>query len=317
MITAVDCTIVRFRPTMSAEFFNYYAQSHGYARSVEKLTTGATRQRISRSNLGAVHVPVPPQAEQRRIVAFLDEALADIESTVIRTEAAVARAHEVLAYAKASIFARVKSEFSAEPLAAIAEFKNGLNFTRSSKGEVIKIVGVKDFQDHLAVQPRDLDDVTIEGTLRDDYVLRPGDILTVRSNGNRELIGRCIIAGELPRKTSHSGFTIRIRTKRPDVQPGFLVRYLKSSEIRRALVESGDGTHISSLNQGALAAVRVPVPSARAQAEIVAQVDAVEAEVRRLTDLYESRTDKLKSLKEAVLSKAFTPPADAIQVAAE
>jgi type I restriction enzyme S subunit len=73
MITAVDCTIVRFNPKqLIPEFFNFFSQSFDYLKTVEAETTGTTRKRISRSKLGQVEIPLPPLPEQRSIVAKLD-----------------------------------------------------------------------------------------------------------------------------------------------------------------------------------------------------------------------------------------------------
>jgi type I restriction enzyme S subunit len=79
MVTAVDCTIVRFDTNrILPKYFIYYATSRKYGRAVDSLTTGATRSRISRKNLGLIPIEVPHLDEQRRIVAKLDEALSEI-----------------------------------------------------------------------------------------------------------------------------------------------------------------------------------------------------------------------------------------------
>lgn len=64
MITAVDCTILRFNPKqLLPTFFNFYSQSDDYLTTVAKECTGTTRNRISRGNLGLTPIPVPPLAE--------------------------------------------------------------------------------------------------------------------------------------------------------------------------------------------------------------------------------------------------------------
>jgi type I restriction enzyme S subunit len=56
-------------------------------------------------------------------------------------------AHELFEVALNSTFG-VDNDLVETTLGAIAEFKNGLNFTKSSKGEKIRIFGVKDFQNN-------------------------------------------------------------------------------------------------------------------------------------------------------------------------
>jgi len=78
MITAVDCTIVRFKPKLFLPaLFNLYSQSTDYLRTVAKECTGTTRSRISRSSLGRTPIPVPPLPDQPRIVAKLDALAAE------------------------------------------------------------------------------------------------------------------------------------------------------------------------------------------------------------------------------------------------
>ena len=75
MITAVDCTIVRFdTKQVIPAYFNYYSQSLAYLGAVESETTGTTRNRISRSRLGLISIPVPPLPAQQHLVGILDEA---------------------------------------------------------------------------------------------------------------------------------------------------------------------------------------------------------------------------------------------------
>ena len=72
MITAVDCTILRFQKLVDSNFFVYYTRSKRYNKEIENYTTGSTRKRISRKNLESIQVPVPPISEQSKIVAELD-----------------------------------------------------------------------------------------------------------------------------------------------------------------------------------------------------------------------------------------------------
>lgn len=81
MITAVDCTIVRLKEIIDKKFFLYYVQSptYHYKMAENNFITGTTRARISRSNLEKMPVPLPPLAEQQRIVAKIEELFEQID----------------------------------------------------------------------------------------------------------------------------------------------------------------------------------------------------------------------------------------------
>ena len=72
-ITAVDCTILRFKENILPIFFIYYTQSNSYYNDILSKTTGTTRKRISRKNLEKIGIPVPPKSTQLSIVSELDK----------------------------------------------------------------------------------------------------------------------------------------------------------------------------------------------------------------------------------------------------
>ena len=68
MITAVDCTIVRVSENTSNRFLLQYLSSQKYFNEVNACLAGGTRQRISRSNLAAFDVPIPPSLEEQESI---------------------------------------------------------------------------------------------------------------------------------------------------------------------------------------------------------------------------------------------------------
>ena len=223
MITAVDCTIVRFNPKqLIPEFFNYFSQSLDYLKAVEAETTGTTRKRISRNNLGQVAVPAPPLPEQHRIVGILDEAFEGIATAKANAEKNLQNARALFEGHLQSVFTQRGEGWVERRLGELATFRNGINFTKSSRGDSVKIVGVKDFQKNFWAPRDNLDAVTIVGTLTDSDTLKENDILFVRSNGNMELIGRCLLVGAVVEKITYSGFTIRARLNESGLSPRYL-----------------------------------------------------------------------------------------------
>lgn len=72
-ITAVDCTIVRLKDCMLPSFFVNYTKTPAYTEQINSFTTGSTRKRVSRANLGSITVPVPDIDEQKRFVQLVEQ----------------------------------------------------------------------------------------------------------------------------------------------------------------------------------------------------------------------------------------------------
>ena len=94
MITSVDVCILKPGTMVDGRFVVYSLSSKVYLDFVESLCRGGTRDRISRSMLGAIRVPVPPKSEQRDIAGFLDRETAKIDTAVGKMGALVRRLTE-------------------------------------------------------------------------------------------------------------------------------------------------------------------------------------------------------------------------------
>jgi len=86
-VTAVDICIVR-TGTRGADhrWLIYAINSPAVRTAVASLQSGSTRKRISRRNLARIQLPVPPLAEQRRIVAKIEELLTQLDAGVAALE---------------------------------------------------------------------------------------------------------------------------------------------------------------------------------------------------------------------------------------
>lgn len=72
-ITAVDCTIVRLKDEILSTFFVNFTKTPMYTMQIDSFTTGSTRKRISRANLGSIMVPVPDLARQERFALIAEQ----------------------------------------------------------------------------------------------------------------------------------------------------------------------------------------------------------------------------------------------------
>jgi len=274
------------------------------------LSRFATGTGVPTLNRNIVHdelVRIPPLAKQRSIVDILDDAFDKIAVAKVNAANNLTKSREIFQSELTNIFTRHETGWTEKPLGALASFRNGINYNKLSSGERVKIVGVKDFKDDFWAPLDKLDTISIDGNLDAIDELRDGDVLTVRSNGNAELIGRCILAANVSEKMTHSGFTIRMRTDRSELLPEFLCHYMKSSQSRTLLTAGSTGTNIKSLNQQSLAGLNVRYPCRLTeQREVVSRIERLSADTKRLEDIYRRKIAALDELKKSLLHQAFS-----------
>ncbi|MDX9918553.1 MAG: restriction endonuclease subunit S [Paludibacter sp.] len=288
------------------KIFLYYFLTTKVEESL-RIAIGAAQPNLSTEQIYSFEIPLPPLPEQQRIVSILDEAFAAIAKAKANAEQNLKNARELFDCYLQRVF-EIKGEgWEEKKLGDLATFRNGMNFTKGSNGEVIKIVGVKDFQQSFYVPFETLEYATIDGKLNETDILKDGDILAVRSNGNPSLIGRTLLAYGVHENVSHSGFTIRIRLNTNLLSPIYLCNYLKTKKTRKELIDSGNGVGIKSLNQGSLSSLLIPYPkSLKEQQAIVQKLDSLSTETQKLETVYRKKIADLEELKKSLLQKAFS-----------
>lgn len=290
---------------LNLEFLHYLTRSAGFLDATSKNTRTSAQPKLSLNRLKSIQIPIPPLKEQKRIVAVLDAAFEGLTRAKDNAEANLQNARELFENTELGLFHKHTSNIKETNLGDFADFRNGLNFSRNSKGQTIKIVGVGDFQDHFWMPLEHLKSVTIEGQLADQDMIAQSDILAVRSNGNKELIGRVMLADVVEQPTSFSGFTIRIRLKSDEVSPEYVCCFMKTKAMRKLLTAGGDGANISNLNQVLLSKLIMRVPSMAIQRQVIEEARALRASLDDLLVVYRSKLSDIANLRQSLLQKAF------------
>ena len=137
--------------------------------------------------------------------------------------------------------------------------KNGMNFRTGDSGIEMHCLGVGDFKDFSVIDGTDhLPMISLNETPPDESMLRDGDIVFVRSNGNKALVGRCLVVYPHNTPTTYSGFCIRYRLTYNVVNTTYILHVLKTKSMREKM--SGRGVNIQNLNQQILASLDIPLP---------------------------------------------------------
>lgn len=239
-----------------------------YFLGAAKQTTNLAS--INKKQLSAFPCLVPPLVEQRRIVAALSSVDRVIQATsaMVRTLARVATrlVEDLVGGAEAKWPSRPVEELLVEPLA------NGKS-PKEQPGVVgypsLSLSSVRDGRidfspEHLKCVPLCAEDAA-------RFVLRLGDLLVVRGNGNPDLVGRCgAVCDTPPTGCIFPDLLIRLRIDPSVFVPGFVVATWNSSVVRRQIVDRAKTTNgIFKINQDDVRAIALPIPPREEQLRLV------------------------------------------------
>ena len=139
------------------------------------------------------------------------------------------------------------------------------------------------------------------GQISDDLLLKSGDIVFVRSNGSKDLVGRSVLIENVDYPLTYSGFCIRMRNNCPNmVLNKFLLYYFRSYFFRQSLKKESRGSNINNLNQELLSKLVIGFPSLEEQKQIITYLDtkcnAIDSAINHKQSVIEKLTEYKKSL---------------------
>ncbi|MDO4983204.1 MAG: restriction endonuclease subunit S [Eubacteriales bacterium] len=241
---------------VSSEFIFWLLK--GKNAELNSKGTGSTFKAIGRKVLEETLVPDIPLERQTECSEILESVFAVIQTRKQELQ----KLDELIKARFVEMFGDpVTNEkgWKTKPLLELGSCKNGMNFHYDDSGIEINCLGVGDFKDHSVItNTEDLPTVSLNEMPSEEYLLKDDDIVFVRSNGNKALVGRSVAVypGEIP--TTFSGFCIRFRKTDETVLVPYLLRVLKSDSIRTKM--AGRGANIQNLNQQILGSLTIPVP---------------------------------------------------------
>ena len=298
MITAVDCTIIRLNENECLpKWLLYYTISDTYQFEIQKRVTGATRQRISRKNLGLIPIPVAPLPEQQRIVSILDQAFAAIDKAKANAEQNHLNSKELFESHLQGVFGSTGSPTKRDgwekvTLGEVCEFSNGKAHEKNidENGGYI-LVNSKFISSDGAIFKRTNVQLT---------PLFKGDIAFVMSDvPNGKALAKCFLVDQDDTYSLNQRICV-IRSNEYDKK--FLYYHLNRHEY---LLSFNNGENQTNLRKNDILncpLFRVPMVEQQA---IVRQLNALRAETQKLEAVYQKKMDDLEELKKSILQKAF------------
>lgn len=292
------------------EFLGWMARTHDFVELCKAASEGTTnRVRLQENRFLALTIPLPPLAEQRRVVARVEEIAAKVaEARRLREEAtgeigAILTATEMEIWPDASLVSAPTLDDVTVYLSRGRQSEQG-----ESEHYLIKTQHVQMGQyvrTNLKLASH------IAEKVAQDAVAVPGDTLIACSAAG--CLGRTAFYSDTERIASTDTHVAIARPNKEVVLPEYLYVYLRGAQgqIQLRSRERGDwqrekvGFRLTELNVADMRKIPVPTPSFDQQRRIVAELDALQAKVDALRTLQAETAAELDALLPAVLDRAF------------
>lgn len=268
-----------------------------------QLGKGGTQKNISLAVLNSLEIPLPPLAEQGRIVAKIEELFAGIDAGVenlksVKNQIALYRQSvlksaflKVTAWEKLSNICLVIKVGPFGTMLHEADYiSNGIPLVNPSQIKNSKILPKQD----KCISPQKAEELK-------EYRLMQGDIVL----GRRGEMGRCATVDEMEVGWLCGTGSILIRLKK-QMNALFYNFFLASPLNVRYLEDNATGTTMKNLNEKIVANIPVPVPTLAEQERIVAEIESRFERADALEAAVDRALNDAEKLKQAVLKKAFS-----------
>jgi type I restriction enzyme S subunit len=300
------CRLQGFSGELLPRFLFYGVND--YLKAIEDVTGFATVKHLSSKQILAIEFPVPPLAEQRRIVGVLDDAFASLAT-------AQAHAAQNLQNARALFESHLNAVFT----------QRGVGWKQTTLGEEIDLLSGFAFKSsQYTTNEKDIrllrGDNIIQGCLRWDDVKRwpANDTKEYRRYWLSE--GDVVLAMDRPWVKAGMKYAMMTSNDLPcllvqrtarlrggeNLDNRFLMRLIGSAAFTSHILGVQTGIGVPHISGQQIKDFGFSCPSVAEQRRIADNLDALAAEIQRLTRIYEQKLAALAELKKSLLHQAFS-----------
>ena len=291
-------------------YFLIYAK-----KRIEEEGTGSTFKAIRKSNLESFKIPLPTLPEQRKIVRVLDK----IQQAIELQDRIIKQAKNLKKSLMQKLFTEglygkeqketeiglIPKSWEVVKLGEIARFKNGINFTKEQKGNkgILTIDVLNMYSENIYLDIKETNLYRVNLKVNSDYLLKPGDILFVRSSLKREGVGWASLFNGYDEPVTFCGFIIRARLlDKQEILPEFVTYFFRSDIARREFMAGSEQVAITNINQGRLKSFKIPLPPLEKQKQIAHILSVVDEKI----EVEQKRKQVLKELFKTMLHKLMS-----------
>jgi type I restriction enzyme S subunit len=289
---------------LESRWMHWLTKTPGFWAQCDEKSRGTSgKNRIKPEQFLSVEIPLPPLAEQRRVLARIEELASQIqEARTLRQQAAKEAEAIRVSHSRDQFDSPHRTDWGemriADACEAIIDYR-GRTPPISERG-IPHITSANIKEGRINWQTSKFVSEETYAVFMTRGIPRPQDVLFTMEAPLGEV-------GVVPddRKFSLAQRVILLRPKPSMLTGDFLARALSSPGVRENILSKATATTVSGIASKRLKEVHVPVPPLPEQRRVVAELDAVQAEADALKRLQAETAAELGALLPSILDKAF------------
>lgn len=318
-------------------FLSYFFNSPFYWQQITEGQVGIGQPNVNGTKLGKLITPIPPLPIQRAIVSKIEALFSDLDNGIANFKKAQ---EQLKIYRQAVLKKAFEGGFSIKnDELGITNKEGSINHTNQTKSEsndlpigwkwvklgeviekpkygtskkcdynngnvaVLRIPNISNgYIDNSDLKYAEFTDEEIK-----DFSLSEGDILTIRSNGSVDLVGKCALIKKTETKYLYAGYLIRLRPFKEFLNSQYLVYLMFSIDLRIQIESFAKSTSgVNNINAAELSNLVIPLPPTIAeQTQIVQEIERRLSVCENLEFVIRNSIEKAEALRQSILKKAF------------
>jgi len=247
---------------------------------------------------------LPPFSEQKRIVVILDKAFVTIVKAKENAEKNLQNSRELFESYLQNVFANPGKGWEKKKLGEICDFVRG-PFGGSLKKSCFKSKGIVVYEQQHAIYDQFeeiryfIDEKKFNEMKR--FEVAPGDLIMSCSG----TMGKVAIVPDNVRKGIINQALLKLSPNK-NLLARFLKLWMGSPNFQDQLAKYSLGAAIKNVaSVKTLKEIDVPLPPLSEQKHIIAKLDAISVETKKLEAMYQQKLYDLDELRKSILQKAF------------
>ena len=279
---------------------NNYLEYYFSSIDISKYVTGSAQPKFNQKKLNSVKIPLPPLAEQKKIVAKLDELFERIDKSISLLEDNIHHTKDLMASVLDEEFSLINDdELTIKDLLEKTKTVNPKVEYKDSLFTYIDISSINK-ELHFLEDPKNIRGIDAPSRARKK--VEKGDLIFATTRPNLKNIA--IIQEDYNLPIASTGFCV-LRVNKALIIDEFLFFYLISDKVQELIKPFIRGAQYPAISDKDLKSLSIPLPNIEKQEIIVEKIKGVQQKRNLLLVEQTKKLEHLKSLKSSLLDKAF------------